>query len=500
MLFRHRLNLTFAILSSLASLLLLTWLLLSIISFKTAEKDLIAQKTVHARTLLATVLATLPDDFAASGQPGTSLQRMVDLLSMEKDFAGMTVLAADGRVVFSQDDKRGIDQKLRATRISGAEGCVIAEGGMTLLSYAPIRISAVPVGAARLALSLGDVHARLNRSRTLFLGYFILDFVLLLGLGGYILRRIVVFPLERLLAATQRISAGDYSHPVTAMGRAEIAGLAESFNSMQATLQARQEEVEQYVHSLEEANRALQEARQESIRSEKMASIGLLAAGMAHEIGTPLAAIIGYTGVLTDELAHDDEKSDYLRRISREAERIDRLVRDLLDYARPGRGEVAAVELEPFLADLLGMLAGQGVFKKLQLVTEIEQGLPPLCLDRHKLMQVLVNLIINARDAMPSGGELRVRAAAAGDWVLLAIGDTGEGIPAENREKIFEPFFTTKEPGQGTGLGLAITARLVESFGGSIGVESAPREGATFTVRLPLAERGCPEGNGDQDP
>jgi signal transduction histidine kinase len=496
----HRLNLTVAILASLASLLLLTWLLLSIISFKTAEKDLLSQKTAHARTLLATVLATLPDDYAASGQLGTPLQRAVDFLSMEKDFAGLIILAPDGRVVFSQDDKRGGDQKLNSIRTTGTEGSVITDNGMTLLSYAPIRGASSPGGAARLALSLGDVHARLIRSRTLFLGYFILDFVLLLGLGGYMLRRIVVAPLERLLAATQRIIAGDYSHPVTAMGRAEISGLAESFNSMQATLQTRQEEVDRYVQSLEEANRALQEARQETIRSEKMASIGLLAAGMAHEIGTPLAAIMGYTGVLSDELAADAEKSDYLRRISRETERIDRLVRDLLDYARPGRGEKTPIDLQPFLTDLLGMLAGQGVFKKLQLVTEIEPDLPSLCLDRHKLMQVLINLIINARDAMPRGGELRVRAAATEGGVILTIGDSGEGIPEENREKIFEPFFTTKEPGQGTGLGLAISARLVESFGGSIGVASMTGEGSTFTVRLPVGEQGCPGGNGDHNP
>jgi signal transduction histidine kinase len=489
---RHRLNLTSAILASLASLLLLTWLLLSIISFKTAEKDLISQKTVHARTLLATILATLPDDFVASGQLGTPLQRTVDILSVEKDFAGLVIVGADGRVIFSQDDRRGTDPRLETTRTAAAEASVIADGGMTLLSYAPIKGSPAPA-AARLALSLGEEHARLARSRTLFLGYFILDFVMLLGLGAYMLRRIIVSPLERLLAATERITAGDYGHPVHVRGLAEIAGLSASFNSMQTTLKSRQEQVEQYVASLENANRALQEARQEAIRSEKMASIGLLAAGMAHEIGTPLAAIIGYSGVLADELADDGEKSDYIRRISREAERIDRLVRDLLDYARPGRGENETIHFGPFLDDLLGMLAGQGVFKKLELVTEIAPDLPPLCLDRHKLMQVLVNLLINARDAMGEGGMLRIGATSQVGRLLVSVADSGEGIAEENREKIFEPFFTTKEPGRGTGLGLAISARLVESFGGSISVDSTPGRGTTFTISLPVAgEGGCP--------
>jgi len=486
MISRRRLNLTSAILASLAALLLLTWLLLSIISFKTAEKDLLSAKSSHARTLLAAILAAVPDDARLEPSAAAPLLRIAETISRENDFAGLLLVAADGKPMFTLHDRRGVDDRLASTMTSGQESSVIVDNGQLLLIYAPLQRGGQLFGASRLALSLGEEHARLARSRTLFLGYFILDFVLLLGLGAYMLRRIVVAPLERMLAATERIAVGDYGHPVQIRGYSEIAGLAESFNFMQSTLKVRQEQVEQYVRSLEEANRALQEARQEAIRSEKMASIGMLAAGMAHEIGTPLAAIIGYNGVLSDELADDDEKSDYLRRIAREAERIDRLVRDLLDYARPGKGESEEVDPAQFLADLLDMLQGQGVFKKLQLRCDVAGGLPRLYLDRHKLMQVLVNLVINARDAMPEGGELRIRAFAEPGFVLLSVSDSGEGIAPENREKIFEPFFTTKEPGRGTGLGLAISARLVESFGGRIDLESMPGKGTTFTVRLPV--------------
>jgi signal transduction histidine kinase len=488
--YRYRFNLTFAILTSLASLLLLTWLLLSIISFKTAEKDLLELKTSYAGTLLTTLLAAFPAETGRHDLAAQQLDHMLATVAKEKDFAGFLLVDQSGRTLTARDDRRGNDARLLAVIYSGMESSTIAEKGQLLLSYAPLRIGGKVVGAARLALSLGEEHARLARSRTLFLGYFILDFILLLGLGAFMLRRIVVSPLERMLAATKRIISGNYSHPLHVHGREEIAGLAESFNVMQETLKKRSEEVETHVRSLEEANRALQEARQESIRSEKMASVGLLAAGMAHEIGTPLAAIIGYNGVLADELAGDEEKSDYIRRIGQEAARIDRLVRDMLDYARPGKAREELLDVSELLDDLFGMLERQGVFKKVVTRLEVEPGIPQLYLDRHQLMQVLVNLVINARDAMPEGGELTARAASSADEVIIEIADTGAGILPENLEKIFDPFFTTKEPGSGTGLGLAISARLVESFGGRLYVRSQVGEGTTFTVWLPVNRQG----------
>jgi signal transduction histidine kinase len=255
---------------------------------------------------------------------------------------------------------------------------------------------------------------------------------------------------------------------------------------MQLTLKERRDEVESHLHSLEEANRALQEARLETLRSEKMASVGLLAAGMAHEIGTPLAGIIGYSGILAEELAGDEEKSDYLRRIAADAGRIDRLVKDLLNYARPVQPEKEWIDLREFLEDLFAMLERQGIFKRLEPRLTVAADLPRLYLDRHQLLQVLMNLVMNARDAMPDGGTLVVVAQpAAAESVLLEVVDSGDGILPENIEKVFEPFFTTKEPGKGTGLGLAISARLVESFGGRIAVESEPGKGTKFMVQLP---------------
>jgi len=479
---RPRFNLTFAILASLAALLLLTWILLSIISFKTAEKDLLSAKSAHAASMLNLILATLPENIDG----GLAMPGVVAALKADRELDGFLLVNHRGETLLNLADERAADVTLSSILQKPAATSQLSAKGDQVLAYAPLLINGRAAGAARLTLSLEKEHARLARSRTLFLGYFILDFILLLGLGAFMLRRIIVAPLERLLKATERVIAGDYSHQVQLPGSTEISGLADSFNVMQMTLKERRDEVESHLRSLEQANRALQEARLETLRSEKMASVGLLAAGMAHEIGTPLAGIIGYSGILAEELAEDGEKSDYLRRITADAGRIDRLVKDLLNYARPVKPEIERIDVQEFLEDLFAMLERQGLFKRFVPQLTIAADLPTLYLDRHQLLQVLMNLVMNARDAMPDGGTLAI-AACAGDAesVLLEVADSGTGILPEHMENIFEPFFTTKEPGKGTGLGLAISARLIESFGGRIEVESQPGKGARFRVRLP---------------
>jgi signal transduction histidine kinase len=255
-----------------------------------------------------------------------------------------------------------------------------------------------------------------------------------------------------------------------------------------------------------------------------MASVGLLAAGTAHEIGTPLSAVIGYAGILRDELADDPVKADYLRRIEQESARIDRIVRDLLNYARPAPAELESVDVAALVADTFEMLERQGLFKKITTSLEETDGVPPLVIDRHQLLQVLINLFVNGRDAMPAGGKLTVRVTAGalamneerlrharpfvtmgrrkedfqgafrasffsgGDTtpcVKIEVSDNGSGIDEEHLRRIFDPFFTTKEPGKGTGLGLSISARIVDASGGRITVTSARGVGTTFTVWLP---------------
>jgi len=495
----YRFSLTISILASLAFLLILTWLLLSLISFKTAEQDLLAQKRGHARVVLSMLLSSRATGGLESG--GNIHPLVLERVASIPDFAGFVLVDDSGAPLVMKGEKGVPDRRLQEAARSGTSMESFSDDGRFLYSYAPI----LRGGAAMLALSLDGEPARLQRSRQMFLTYFLLDFALLLIFGTLLLGRFMVRPVRKLLSATERVAGGDYSHRVRVEGGKEIGELAEAFNAMVDELRKEREEVERHLGSLRTANRELQQARAEAIRSEKMASVGVLAAGMAHEIGTPLSAIIGYAEILRDELADDPEKADYLRRIMDDSGRIDRIVRGLLDYARPTRGELGPIDTGDCIREVLELADSQGVLKKLEVSVSAGEDLPMVVADPGQLQQVLLNLVVNARDAMPQGGRLVVRADLAhpGDSVCaiiakgggeiascvrIDVSDSGEGIAPENLDRVFDPFFTTKEPGRGTGLGLAISARIVDSFGGRITVTSEVGKGTTFTVWLPVRQ------------
>ena len=522
---KFRFSLTFAILASLSCLLIFTWLLLSLISFKTSEKDLLAQKNEEGRLLLSAFLHLLPEN-PATGVDATAAHRFATHLAAEKYFRGILVLDRNGKEIYRIADASKSDSRLRQILENGSESVSISANGLVLSRYAPILSGDVIVGAARLTLSLAPEYARLSRTRTIFLSYFLLDFLLLLVFGSYLLSRCIVLPMRQLLAVTGKIADGDLSCRVPVPGGQEIAELAEAFNGMLAALRKKKDEVDDHIRTLERINNELKIARQETIRTEKMASVGLLAAGTAHEIGTPLAAIMGYAGILRDELQNDSEKSDYLGRIETEAGRIDRIIRSLLDYARPSRKDWEDVKIIDVLQSTIDMLDGQGVLKNISVSLSAREPVPLLTADRQELLQVFTNLIINARDAMPDAGTLTISVSVDGErfsdtspqsekemrgrrkddfrgaffapmapfgenhYLRIDVCDTGSGIARENLERIFDPFFTTKEPGKGTGLGLAVTARIVDSLGGRITVESTLGKGTTFTVWLPISMSG----------
>lgn len=492
-----RLSLTFSILASLACLLVLSWLLFSLLAFKTAENDLYAQKSDHARMLLATFVNQLPDQLPAFPEGMLPLDAPAALyasrLADEAAFQRLTLLDAGGKVIFTVG-REGSDLYLPVS-LPGRqpEETGLLPGGTGIIRSAQVIRNGAVSGRAGLVLSLSDEQRRIGRTRQLLLTYFALDFILLLGLGAFLLSRIVVRPVSRLLTATEKITDGVYGYRVAVTGARELAQLAASFNAMSGTLAQKQQELAAHVERLEAMNRDLQLARQEAIRSEKLASVGLLAAGTAHEIGTPLASVMGYAELLAPEVAGNPVQADYLRRMQEGCARIDRIVRGLLDYARPKPVSCEQVELALLVRQTVDLLQHQGSFRGITVSCSAENGLPPVLLDPHQLQQVLINLLLNAVDAMPDGGTLQLAVCWASDRAgqLLSIRDSGHGIVPEHLPRLFDPFFTTKEPGRGTGLGLAIAARIIEGLGGAITVESSPGQGSCFTLQLPLKGTGC---------
>jgi hypothetical protein len=219
--------------------------------------------------------------------------------------------------------------------------------------------------------------------------------------------------------------------------------------------------------------------------TEKMASVGLLAAGVAHEVNTPLAGISSYTQLLRGQLDEGDPRQQVLEKIEKQSFRAAKIINSLLNFSRSSGTEFERVDVNKALLDVLSLVEHQLEGSRIRLRRELTTGVPPVRGNENRVQQVFFNLILNARDAMPSGGWLTLRTYADGDTVVVEIADTGHGIKREHLRRIYDPFFTTKGIGKGTGLGLSVSYGIVQELGGAIFVESAPGQGTTFQVALP---------------
>jgi signal transduction histidine kinase len=348
-------------------------------------------------------------------------------------------------------------------------------------------------------------------------------------LGGYLIDRMVVRPLRMAVATAEGIAAGDYARRAPEGETHEIAALYDALNRMTEQLLTNQRLLSDNVRSLDDTNRLLLATQRDLVQAEKMASVGRLAAGVAHEVGNPLGAVLGYAAVLRRR-GGDPE---IVGGLEREGRRIDTIVRRLLDYSRPAPAAREPVEVNASIRRVVELLEAQGKLDGIAVEMTLADELPPIHADAHMLDQVFVNLLDNARAAMAGEGALTLRTlvdtyvpdrpipvrrtsdppgvsyahlrrprygayrdAAAiepgAEIVRVVIADTGPGIAPEHIEAIFDPFFTTRPPGQGTGLGLAIVASTMADFGARIEVTSAQGGGAVFTLCFPTHPRHTP--------
>jgi signal transduction histidine kinase len=267
-------------------------------------------------------------------------------------------------------------------------------------------------------------------------------------------------------------------------------------------LEENKRELQSHISSLEKANRELQQAQDEIIRSEKLASVGKLAAGIAHEIGNPIGIIIGYLDLLNSEDITEVEKKDFLNRIESEITRVNRIIRQLLDFSRPSSGEPAKTRVHDMVKMTLSMLGPQPMMESVRTALELKAQNDTVLADPNQLQQVFLNIIMNAADALAEGKEegeekwLTIKSERIGGSIELRFFDNGHGIPEKELLRIFDPFYTTKEPGKGTGLGLSVCYRIVEGLGGAIRAESKTGEGTTIIVSLPLYEGKDKRGEG----
>ena len=256
------------------------------------------------------------------------------------------------------------------------------------------------------------------------------------------------------------------------------------------------DQLEGNLKQLAQSHRDLRETQQQLIQSEKMASVGQLAAGVAHEINNPLGTILLYSHMLLEKLEAKDTRREELETVAKEATRCRDIVRGLLDFARQRKLQSEDIDLNKTLIEVLSLVSNQPSFKKVEIIKDLNPSLPLMSGDVVQLKEVFSNILSNAGEAMPKGGKVTVASKFndGGNTIEVSIHDTGHGISPENLNKIFMPFFTTKKIGQGTGLGLAIAYGIVKMHRGSIDVESKGNEGTTFVVKLPVISPAKIEG------
>jgi two-component system NtrC family sensor kinase len=538
---------------NISFLMLAAILLIGFTISKINEMNIEQEKIRYGQTMIQDFQTIM--DFMSRDKKGFTLdhpfvqndtQDFVRIYTKEKSFYELMVINHQLKIIASKKpdliNKISSDPRMKKAMETGEMSAEIDKSGYFLTTaykrmtlYSPLWHQGKIIGGVQMEVPVGDLMVRLLESRRVILITVILDAIVLIVFGTFLLSRVLVKPIKDLLRLTQKISDGDFSQKIDVTSTTEIGQLIGSFNRMIERLRENQESLENYLESLESANKQLKQAQEELIRTEKLASIGRFAAGVAHEVGNPLGAILGYTSILEREGMDHEEARDYLKRIEKEIERINRIVRELLDFARPSKFEIKAVEVNKILESTLSLLSYQKNFKNIETQLDMQQDLPLIKGDESQLSQVFINIILNAIDAMPDGGILRIQTATGvvenpdgerlpgiyprrrkndpmesdysrmrrtdplavlfrrfseGNMVKIRISDTGTGIKKEDLENIFDPFFTTKAPDKGTGLGLSISLRIVESLGGEIKVESEVGKGTTFEIGFPVASEG----------
>ncbi len=499
------------IMTSLAFLILSAMLLIHVVTAKLNERDLINARIQSGRLLLQSVNIILSDqplirNANRKRKPSGAdfKKRMISLLHTGK-YSGIMIKDAQGSTVFSHgewDDKHrqkntGIPQLARSVRIdfSGRTWGLFWHAPEKVILAETLWVKGRFAGFVTVFSNLKSLYGEIRASEPVIVAYIGINALILVLFGIYLLSRTVVKPINRLVAVTEKY---DGAIPTLQKGETpnnEIGRLSQSMNRMLRQLDANERKLKENISSLEAANEEIKRAQNEMVASEKMASVGRLATGVAHEIGNPLGIILGYIELLQRGDLTRVERADFLNRMESEMTRIHRIIRDLLDFSRPAASEQQETDAHEVLEEVLTILNPQPLFQMIHIKPSLKAQWSIVKMDQDSLKQVFLNIIINAADAMDGetvGHEnskepvLTLESFNEEGLLIMRFSDTGCGINPDEIKRIFDPFFTTKEPGKGTGLGLSICYTMMDRAGGRIRAESEPGEETTVTLEMPL--------------
>jgi two-component system NtrC family sensor kinase len=358
------------------------------------------------------------------------------------------------------------------------------------------------LGLLEITHELASIDGQI-RHNTFTIAFFSLGLVVVASLlVSIFIHRMVYLPLIDLERGAKRLKTGDLEKMIPVRSRDEFGHLASSFNAMMLSLRDSELELQEWTRTLEEKveekTRELQLAEAKAAHAEKLASVGLLAAGIAHELNNPLTGVLTFSTIIRRKMKDGSPDAEDLDLVIRETKRCSVIIKRLLDFAREKKPEHRFIDITDIITETEQILRHPTSSRDIKITLDFDKDLPPLWVDPDQIKQVIMNILVNARDAIDKAGEIVIRTRRLPEKVSvdkgsppramaeISISDTGCGIPPRNKKKIFDPFFTSKVVGKGTGLGLSVTYGIVRSHGGTIDVESAEGVGTTFRILLPL--------------
>jgi signal transduction histidine kinase len=482
----------------------------------TAQRDIIRNEVSKGQFILSILETDLLKSLKFETNPApTSSRAYIFRLLTEAGVSHALVLGKNNKqFLFGNTPKALQDEMMKHSRkvmrskmheanFFGTTWGVFWKQRRNLILSTPLLQNDQALAGASIVLPLEGIYQSLRRSQKMLFIYLFINTVILTFIGIYRLSKVYFQPLARLARRAEDYREDDEMLFSVRKEDNELHKLSGSLNSMLRRISADKEKLRSTVNSLETANLELKKAQKEIIRAEKLASVGRLSAGIAHEIGNPIGIVMGYLELLKQKGIPAAEKKEYIHRTEAEIERINTIIRQLLEISRPSNAGLRAVSVHDLIDDIAEVLNVQPLMSNIELECRLAAQNDKILADSNQLRQVFLNLIINAADAISSegkadNGKLLIQSSLVGETpeqpqnqkthLKIMFIDNGPGISEENISNIFDPFYTTKEPGKGTGLGLSVSFMIVEGFGGKMTVRSKIGEGTTMTLLLPVVE------------
>lgn len=503
---------------NMAIILILAMLMVDFVMTITAQRDLVRSEQIRGDLLLSAVVARITrfnkagNDFV-SEDDRRALERLVQqdgsACLILFDHNGKHLYIGDSNCRISPEMTRLVNESLETGKsrrdFSGRTWAVFWHHKEQLIFSAPLIHDGQNFGAVGVVIRLGGLYRSLRNTQKVLLVYMLINTLILTIVGFYRLSKVYLQPVYRLVKRAESYRDDEDIFFSVRKEDNELGKLSTALNRMLKRIGQDRETLRSTVKSLEKANADLQQAQNEIIQAEKLASVGRLSSGIAHEIGNPIGIVIGYLDLLKQTDLSTEQRNEFILRAEAEINRISKIIRQLLDLSRSAPQAAAVISVHEIIQDITAIIQAQPIFSDIDIQLFFRAPKDTVHADPDLLRQVFLNLIINAADAVAtmhdrSGGKLNIlteilppdaqESLNRRETIRIRFADNGPGISPENIANVFDPFYTTKEPGKGTGLGLSVSYMIIEAAAGKIKADSEPGRGTTMTLLLPIFSDG----------